>query len=189
MKTAWAVAYTLIGGLLGAGLLFLLGRQPTGTPIQLQPLPTPSPTLVHVTGAVQHPGVYALPAGSRVRDAIQAAGGFSPEADTQAINLAAFVQDGGRILVLPQGLPTQPAAPPAGRSPEQGILFPVNLNTASQAELEALPEIGPATAQNIIAYRQEHGGFQTIEELIDVPDIGPVTFEKIKDLVIVEGAP
>lgn len=81
MKFAWAIAYGVVIGLLAAGLLFLLNGQPSGIPIQLQPPPTAEPIRVHVTGAVNQPGLYALPAGSRVQDAVLAAGGFALEAD------------------------------------------------------------------------------------------------------------
>lgn len=183
MKTAWAVAYGIVCGLLGAGLLFLLSRQPAGAPIQLQPPPTTPPILIHVTGAVLQPGVYALPAGSRVQDAVQAAGGFSPEADTQALNLAAFVQDGGRIFVPRLATPTLLLPPAAGNTTPMPVVFPININTAELSELEALPGIGPEIAQAVITYRQEHGAFQTLQGIIDVPGIGPGIFKDIKDLI------
>jgi competence protein ComEA len=108
-----------------------------------------------------------------------------PEADTQALNLAAFLQDGEQISI-PAVQPTQPALePPARAAPlptaQSGKL--ININTATQAELESLPGIGPALAQQIIAYRKANGPFATIEDIIDVPGIGPKTFEKIKDLI------
>ena len=184
MKLTWAIAYGVGVGLLAAGLLLLLGRRPGGAPIQLQPPPTPAPIQVHVTGAVSQPGLYALPAGSRVQDAILAAGGFSPQADEQALNLAAFLPDGGRVFVpdlaAPATLPpgeTRLASPP--------VTFPIDINLATLAELEALPEIGPETAKAILEYRQQHGAFQDVEEIMDVPGIGPVTYEAIKDLIIV----
>ncbi|MEJ2348723.1 MAG: SLBB domain-containing protein [Anaerolineales bacterium] len=90
MKTWWGIAFGVLCGLFGAGILLLASRQPRGEPIQLRPPPTPPPVIVHVTGAVAQPGVYTLASESRVEDAVQAAGGVSPQADVQSLNLAAF---------------------------------------------------------------------------------------------------
>jgi competence protein ComEA len=139
--------------------------------------------------------VYSLPVGCRVQDAIATAGGLLAQADTQALNLAAAVQDGERIFV-PASAPTRspPLAPAAGAAQElPDWQFPTptsgltNINTASQAELEDLPNIGPVTAQKIIAYRDSHGPFTGIEAIQEVPGIGPKTFEAIKDLITVGG--
>jgi competence protein ComEA len=127
-----------------------------------------------------------------VQDAILAAGGLLPEAYSQTINLAAFVEDGARVLV-----PYQPTATPqaiVGRAPVTELLTPessqlININTASQSELESLPQIGPVTAVKIIEYRETHGPFSTIDEIQNVSGIGPKTFEKIKDLITVEVTP
>lgn len=188
MKIAWAIAYGVVVGLLAAGLLLLLGRLPNGTPIQLQPPPSPVPIQVHVAGAVNQPGLYALPAGSRVQDAILAAGGFAAQADEQALNLAAFLEDGGRVYVSSQVTPAV-VLPGDTRLANPPVLFPVDINLATQEELEALPEIGPETAKKILEYRQIHGDFQDVEEIMDVPGIGPVTFEAIKDLITVGVTP
>lgn len=189
MKTAWAVAFGVVMGLLGAGLLLLLGRQPGGTPIKLQPPPSPAPIQVHVIGAVNQPGIYALPAESRVQDAVLAAGGFTPLADLQALNLAAFVQDGGRIFVPALATSTPLVLSGGSRQPSQQNIILVDINMATQAELESLPEIGPETAEKILEYRQQHGAFQTVEEIMDVPGIGPKTFETIRDLITIGTIP
>lgn len=184
MKTAWVIAYGVVVGLLAAALVLLLGRRPAGTPIQLLPPPTPEPIQVHITGAVLQAGLYALPPGSRVHDAIQAAGGFAEGANEQALNLAAFLEDGDRVIV--PSLTSSPGTVPGEtRLADPPVGFPIDINLATAAELEALPEIGPETARKILEYRQLHGAFEVIEDIMDVPGIGPATFEAIKDLITV----
>lgn len=188
MKAVWTAAFAVALLLIGAGVLQWLGRPPQGEPIKLLPPPTPGPLVVHVVGEVNQPGVYELPQDARLRDAIAAAGGFSLTADSEQLNLAQVLVDGERILV--PAVPPTPAVadePEPGRSQEVQVVpeFPIDINNATQAELEALPEIGPKTAEKIIAYRQEHGPFQSIEEIQNVNGIGPVTYETIKDLIVV----
>lgn len=195
MKTGWAVGFAIVGSLLAAGILFLLSRPVRGEPIVLQPPPTPLPLLVHVTGAVQSPGVVSLPANSRLKDAIEFAGGLAPEADTQALNLAAFVEDGQRIFIPSQSSAASPQATPASRGqdielPDPGVptaAGPVNINTATQDELEGLPGIGPAIAQRIILYRETNGAFTSIEDIQKVEGIGQKKFEAIMYLITVAG--
>jgi competence protein ComEA len=188
MKTWWAVALAIIGSFLAAGLLFLTVRQPHGRPVQLRPPPTASPILVQVAGSVKQAGLYTLPAGSRVMDAVQAAGGLASEADPDAANLAAILKDGDYIYIPSAqgaGLPAQSLE--AGRVPVPGA--PININTATQSELESLPGIGEKNAQAIIAYRSAHGSFTSIEEIQDVEGIGPSTFEELRTLITVSGPP
>ncbi len=192
MKDFWKVAFGVLCGLLAAAIVLVASSPPRGGAITLLPPPTPEPIQVHVVGAVFQPGVYSLPAKSRVQDAIQASGGLLPEANSQTINLAAFIQDGERVFV-----PFQPTSTPQdlpNRTPATGPLTPdgsqlININTASQSELESLPQIGPVTAGKIIEYREAHGPFSTIEEIQNVSGIGPKTFDKIKDLITVEILP
>lgn len=195
MKTWWAVAIGVAGGLLASGLILLASSPPRGDPIQLVPPPTRAPLVIHVAGAVQHPGVYSLSQDSRVQDALNAAGGTLPEADLQAINLAAFLNDGDRI-VIPTYKPTESASQhaeipdspsPGGQNPLPGGR--VDINSASQSELESLPGIGPVTAKKIIDYRQTQGPFTSIEDIQKVSGIGPVTFEGLKDLITVGTVP
>lgn len=195
MKTWWAVAFGIAGGLLASGLILLASSPPRGEPVQLLPPPTPAPLIVYVAGAVQYPGVYSLPLNSRIQDALKAAGGPLVEADLQPINLAAFLNDGDRIEI-PTIKPTEPVAEradnPVTTSPStqsSSSTNIVNINSASQEELESLPGIGPVTAQKIIAYRQTQGPFASIEEIQNVSGIGPVTFERIKDLIMVGSTP
>ena len=128
--------------------------------------------VVHVAGEVRHPGVYRLGPGTRVQEAVRRAGGPTRRADLNAINLAAKVEDGRQVIVPRRG----PVAAPSGGAPTAasgaGPAVPVNLNTATPDELGTLDGVGPATAAKILAYRQEHGGFGSVDELDQVPGIG-----------------
>jgi competence protein ComEA len=136
--------------------------------------------VVHVAGAVRHPGVYRFAAGARVEDAVRRAGGPSRHADLAALNLAAKVTDGVQILV-----PRKGAVPPASAPgiAADGVAAtpgapgaagaPVDLNTATLEQLDTLDGVGPATARKILAYRQQHGGFRSVDELDQVSGIGP----------------
>ena len=142
--------------------------------------------VVDVAGEVRRPGVRELPAGSRVVDAIEAAGGPRPGVDLSGLNLARVLVDGEQVLV--GEVATGPAAAPGASAPAPAGAPPaalVNLNTADQAALEALPEIGPVTAQAILAWREEHGGFTAVQELLEVSGIGPATLEAVAPLVTV----
>lgn len=149
----------------------------------------PSVLVVHVAGAVRTPGVHELAPGSRVTDAIDAAGGLRADADGARINLAAPVADGARIYVPTVGEQEPPVAVgapgPGGGGAETGPDGPLNLNTADAAALETLPGVGPATASAIIQHRQEVGGFTTVDELLDVPGIGEAKLEQLRELVSV----
>ena len=181
--------YTLVGilgGLLGAGVILLITRPMQGKPLEIPPAPTPEPITIDLSGAVTNPGVYALPVGSRVEDAILAAGGLLPEAFTESLNLAAPLYDGAKVLV--PTVQEQPAASQANESSSSTAVqstFPVNINTASLAQLEELPGIGESKAQAIIDYRSEHGPFLTPEDIIKVSGIGEATFESLKDLITI----
>lgn len=142
------------------------------------PAASPAPVLlVHVAGQVASPGVYELAAGSRVRDALAAAGGPVEGADLSALNLAAPVTDGQKVVVTRPGEPPPPeAAGPPGK---------VNLNTATAAELETLPGVGPVLAERILARRQSRGRFTSVRQLMEVEGFGPKKYEALKDLVTV----
>ncbi|WP_374687684.1 helix-hairpin-helix domain-containing protein [Promineifilum sp.] len=169
---------------------------PTATvPPTLTPAPTatPGPLRVYVSGAVMHPAVYELPPGSILDDAVRAAGGFAPDADTVAVNLAQAAVDGMQVYVpvLGESLATPPvvSAPaptqPAVRMGGVTVGGLININTATQADLEMLPGVGPATAEKIIAHREANGPFATIEAIMDVPGIGEAKFAAMKDLITV----
>ena len=137
---------------------------------------------VHVAGAVLHPGLYRLGGSPRVADAIDAAGGVAADADLDAVNLAAAVADGERVYVPRLGEP--PPTPPAGAvATGTADTGPIDLNTATVDQLDALPGIGPSTAEAIIAYRQEHGRFRSVDELLEVRGIGPSKLENLRDKV------
>ncbi len=136
--------------------------------------------VVDVAGAVRRPGLYRLRAGSRIADAIAAAGGATRKAQLDAVNLAAPIADGEQIVVPGRVPGAAAAAPAAGSSPSA----PLDLNTATLEQLEALPGIGPVTAQKILDYRQAHGPFHSVDELQGVPGIGPAHMAQLKGLVI-----
>jgi len=146
--------------------------------------------IVDVVGAVRRAGVVSLPGSARVIDALTAAGGALPNADLERINLAAHLVDGMRIAVPRRGAPADVAAPagdsgaPAGGpSGTPTPDAPVALNSATQAQLEALPGIGPSLAQAIIAERDREGGFHSVEDLRRVRGIGDVRFAQLRELV------
>lgn len=136
---------------------------------------------VHVAGAVGAPGLYSLPLGLRVADAIEVAGGPSPKADLDLLNLAQVLVDGMKIDVPKRGDALQAASPAATGAP--GVAAPVSLNSADLSQLEELPGIGEVRAAAIIAYREEHGGFESVEELLEVPGVGPAILASVLDLV------
>jgi competence protein ComEA len=185
-----AVAYLVVVlALLALGGRFLVGAfQPAAaaeapelaldaTSVEDEPAPA---LVVHVAGAVRHPGLYELAEGSRIDDAIRKAGGAKPGADLGLVNLAAPVADGQQVLV--------PGRAGPGASPGDGTVpaaptGPVHLNTATLEQLDELPGVGPITAGKILAYRDEHGAFQSVDELDAVPGIGPARLEELRELV------
>ncbi|MFD5539232.1 helix-hairpin-helix domain-containing protein [Streptomyces sp. NPDC127079] len=145
--------------------------------------------VVDVTGKVREPGVHTLPAGSRVTDALRAAGGVRPGADTDGLNRARFLMDGEQIVV---GGPAPPAG--AGQAAQAGQVAggavagagpsaPISLNTATVEQLDALPGVGPVLAQHIVEYRTQHVGFRSVDELRQVKGIGDRRFSDLRDLV------
>jgi competence protein ComEA len=147
----------------------------------------PVTVTVHVAGHVAHPGVYAVPTGGRVADVVVAAGGAASGADLEQINLAAKVSDGERIYVPAKGEAVPAvvgaAAPGAATGGAKGATGPLDLNTATAEQLEALPGVGPATSKAILAYRTSHGRFRSVTELLEVPGIGPAKLEAVRPLV------
>ncbi|WP_109211211.1 MULTISPECIES: helix-hairpin-helix domain-containing protein [Microbacterium] len=138
---------------------------------------------VHVSGAVRAPGLYVLPTSARAVDAIAAAGGFADDADRGAVNLARALDDGEQLAVPRQGeTPAAPAGPAAATGAADA---PLDLNTADAAQLETLPRIGPALAERIVAWRDDNGGFTSVEDLLAVPGIGDKMLESLRDLVTV----
>ncbi len=135
--------------------------------------------VVHVAGAVRQPGLYELKEGSRVSDAVARAGGGTAKADTAAVNLAAPLADGIQVLI-----PSRVAgAAGAGAGGAGGVAPRVSLSSATIADLDALPGIGPVTAQKIVDYRGQHGAFGSVDDLDAIPGIGPARIEQLRDLV------
>jgi competence protein ComEA len=136
--------------------------------------------VVDVTGAVEKPGVYRLPEGSRVDEAVKRAGGATGKAELDSLNLAARLADGQQVVV-PERVPgAPPGAPaPAGNaSEEEG---PISLSTATAAELDTIDGIGPVTAEDIIKFREEHGGLSSVDQLDEISGIGPATMEALSE--------
>lgn len=190
---------------------YLVSYEPPTTTIQILPpaptptnLPTatPAPVEVYVTGAVQTPQArLTLPYGSRVEDAIAAAGGTTDDAHLDAVNLAQVLHDGDQVhvpakpnpteqtvvvptVVLPTPNTSQPTTAPAAvsGSSTSGL---ININTATLDELDTLPEIGPAIAQRIIDYRTQNGPFQSVDDLVNVSGIGEATLAKLRPLITI----
>jgi competence protein ComEA len=186
----FSVISLVVGGVIG----YVGPGRPRAAPIAIStpvptataaPTATPRPIRVYVSGAVREPAVVELPPGCILEEAIAAAGGARAEADLERINLALELQDQQHVYVPAQG---EVGPPPviSGGSEGGGAGSLVNLNTADAAALETLPRVGPATAERIIAHREANGPFEAIEELQDVPGIGPATFEGLKDLITVQ---
>jgi competence protein ComEA len=149
--------------------------------------PAPSRELwVDVAGAVRRPGLYKVPAGSRVAAAIERAGGVSRRADPVGVNLAAQVHDGQQVIVPRRGASVGGASATgaAGGSGGAGASGPISLSQATEAQLESLDGIGPALAGRILEYRQQHGGFRSLDELKEVSGIGDKRFEALRGSLV-----
>jgi competence protein ComEA len=157
-------------------------RAPTSVKIER---PASTAALVHVAGAVRHPGVYRLHDGDRVKDAVERAGGARAGADVNAINLAAKVADGQQVVVPRHGTTAPAAGDAAAGDGAAGAATqpPVSLNSATAAQLDTLDGVGPATAQKILDWRREHGGFRSIDDLGEVPGIGPKRLAALREKV------
>lgn len=195
------IAGVLIG-LLAAGAVLLIAQPERGVPITLAPAPTPTgtkvpqptatpaPIEVLIKGQVASPGIYLLGKESRLMDLIELAGGLTNQADVNRINDVFLLRDGDYFYIpsndekIPETARNAPDNSPLG----QGSLydFPLDINTASQEALETLPGIGPSKAADIIAYRDQAGSFVTIEDLLNVPGIGPTTLDSIREYLIIE---
>ena len=191
MKNALYVLLGVMAGFVLAGVLVFVSRAPAGNAITLQPAPTDAPIAVHVIGAVPRPGLYEFPEGTRIQDAIDAAGGLLAEADSASLNLAALLED-GQQLNIPYALGSEPVLNATTLElPSSATSTPsanpnidlIDINTATLEEFDSLPGIGPTTAQKIVDYRAANGPFAAIEDIMNVSGIGPSTFEDIKDLI------
>lgn len=205
-KLAWVVIGIIIGIMIGAGGVALSNRTRPAPIVIVPPAPTPAPQptatpaaiRVYVNGQVVIPAVYELAPGSLVQQAVTAAGGFTADANTAVVNLAQSLVDGAHIYVPALG---ESVAQPVTVVTVQNVTSGngvtadtvtnadglININTADQTDLETLPGVGPSTAQNIITYREEHGPFSKIEDIMEVPGIGEGKFNQMKELITVEG--
>jgi competence protein ComEA len=160
----------------------------SGAPLRVAPIvpggagsrsPAAAALVVDVAGAVRRPGLVRLAKGSRVSDAIAHAGGLTPRADRDAVNLAAPVSDGQQVLV-----PARGAVASAAGSGGETTSGPVSLSAATAAQLDTLPGIGPVTAQKIVDYRTQHGSFTSVDGLDAIPGIGPARIAELQGLVV-----
>jgi competence protein ComEA len=190
MKSWLQVLLGLLVGLLLAAAFILVADRPRGSSVELRPAPTAAPLVVEITGAVTNPGMYTLPAGSRLLAAVEAAGGLLPAANRAQINLAQLLSDGEQLRIPTAGEPPQPALQATAADSTKSIRVDpnlrINLNTATLEELMQLPGIGETRAKAILAYREEHGAFQSIDEIQNVSGIGAATFANIKEFLSVK---
>lgn len=188
----WALFVLVVSVGVNGALVWWAWRVPAEPLVLVEPTPAPTPTpvplTVYVSGAVKQPGVYQLPAGSRVVDAVAAAGGMTDEAVPEAVNQAAPLQDGVQVHVpsreeVSAGAPVVSQA--RGPSSTAGAGGLVNINTAGPDELEALPGIGPTLAARIVEDRMANGPFTTVEELTRVKGIGNKLLERLRPYITV----
>ena len=183
LVVAGALALVLV---LGGKLLAGGGpshRAPVFAAPRAAPAAPPPLLVVDVAGAVRRPGLYRLSQGARIADAVARAGGATAKAALDSVNLAAPLADGEQVVV-PSRLPGGAVAPtPPGASPA-ATTGPVSLSTATAEQLDALPGIGPVTAQKIVDYRTQHGAFHSVDELDAVSGIGPAKLDQLRDLVV-----
>jgi competence protein ComEA len=172
------------GGTAGAGVA-TVSLAPAGRPAAAAaPAPASSPgreLWVDVAGAVRRPGLYKVPAGSRLAVAVERAGGVSSRGDEAGVNLAAELHDGQQIIVPRRGAA---GAATASTSPTGAAAGPISLSQATEAQLESLDGIGPALAGRILEYRQQHGGFRSLDELKEVSGIGDKRFEALRKALV-----
>jgi competence protein ComEA len=178
---------------LAAGLVLLLRHHggtgagaaaPPVTPVRHAARASVKLVVVDVVGAVRKPGLYRLREGSRIADAVALAGGSTGKAELALVNLAAPLADGEQVVVPARGAAAAAGGAAAAAAPGGSPTAPLDLNTATAEQLDALPGIGPSTAQKILDYRQAHGPFHTVDELDAVPGIGPGHIAQLKGLVI-----
>jgi competence protein ComEA len=190
IKKLQLVGFSICITLIITGLVLLVSRPPHGSPVILLPTETPGDITIYINGAVNHPGVYTLPHGSRLQDGILAAGGLTSDANNTALNLAEVLSDEGFIHVLKNGEVIQSATslPSDYTGSSKGIITSVrqvDINHATLEEIMTLPGIGPTKANAIILYRTTTGLFQKADDLLLVNGIGPSTLEQIKDWILI----
>lgn len=176
MKTWQVLIIGILIGLAASAAILIVASEPRGEAIQLAPAVTPTEIVIYISGGVAHPGVYHLSPGSRIEQAVTAAGGFSTDANAGQADLARLLTDGDQVYIPKSGDPlTSTSIIDKGQA-----ILSINLNTATLEELDELPGIGTVKAQSIITYRETHGNFSSLDELLNVPGIGASLLEQIK---------
>jgi len=173
----------IVAAVSGAFVLFRAYDERSAPPIVIEDAAATLPVVVDVRGAVAKPGVYELPPGARVQDAVSAAGGLAQSADLSTVNLARRLRDGEQLVIA--ALPTAGGAmaSPVGLNGNATMQGRLNINTATAAELDALPGIGEVIAQRIVDFRTEHGPYRSVDDLIHVQGISARTIAGLRDLV------
>jgi competence protein ComEA len=193
-RTALVLAAAALAVVLGAAELFGPGAKPSVS-VQSSVAPRDSSTalarrsgearvVVDVTGAIRRPGLYRLRRGARIADAIARAGGATKSADTSRVNLAAPLADGQQVVMPRRGGAGSTGSGVVGGGSAASPAAPLDLNTATVDELDALPGVGPVTAGKIVAYREEHGPFTSLSQLDAIPGIGPARIADLRGLVV-----
>jgi competence protein ComEA len=178
-------ALLLAALVLGGRLLLHAGAAAPAAPPPLPPVAAtstgpPPEVVVDVVGAVRRPGLYHLAQGARIADAVERAGGATSRADLALVNLAAPLADGEQVVVPRRG---SGGSSPGSAAPAGAAGGPVHLSSATLEQLDALPGVGPVTAQKILDYRAKHGAFGSVDELDAIPGIGPARLDQLRDLV------
>ena len=202
MKTWSYILMGILIGLLATGAILLIAQPNRGAPITLLPAPTatatalprpsvtPAPIQVLIKGQVVNPGTYSLEKNARLVDLIKLAGGLTQQADQNRVNQAFLLRDGDYFYIpaVDEKIPDTARNAPGNNPLDDPSFFeyPLDLNTATQEALESLPGIGPSKAAEIITYRVQNGAFVSVDDLLNVPGIGPAILETIQDYLIIE---
>lgn len=191
MKNAVMISIGVLIGLILAGFGIFFIKQPTTDQITILPTETPVPLVVYISGDVKEPGVYRLLPGSRVVDLVKVAGGFLEGANYERLNLADILVDGEQIKISSDdGAVPTPMLTIGDNGLTTSLLSPdfepINLNTATQQDLESLPGIGPTLAQRIIEFRDINGDFATVDDLSIVPGISSTLMDEVRDYLTVD---
>ena len=197
----WLICGLLFGLLIG-GVILLIANPAPGDAIALKPAPsatpslppsptkTPEPMLAQISGEVLSPGIYPFQEGARLQDLIALAGGLTIGADEDRVNGAALLRNGDYFYIpaMDETIPETAANSPANMNInlDPQFEYPLDLNTANQEALESLPGIGPKKAEDILSYREQHGPFSSVDALVNVPGIGTITVDSLRDYLYVE---
>ena len=181
------IVVAVIAAVAGAYALYRAMDERSAPPIVIEDAAATMPVVVDVRGAVESAGVYELPPGARVQDAVAAAGGLTEEADLATVNLARRLRDGEVVVIVELPAPGSTPQPrvSTGETSSESSSSRININTATAEELEVLPGVGQVTAARIIAFREQNGPFRSVDDLIHVQGISDRTIDEFRDLVTV----